>query len=361
MLNMKAVVVVPTYNERANISLILDKILAHKKLHVLVVDDSSPDGTAEIVREYKKKTSRVQLLMGKKHGLGVAYKRGFAYAISEMGAEVLVEMDADGSHDPKDLNRLLEPIYSGSADFVIGSRYVTGGKIVGWSPLRYLISWGGNLVARLIAGIVSVKDCTAGFRAIKKEVVERIDWENFASYGYSFQIRLLHEAIRNGACVKEIPVKFCDREYGVSKLGFTDIKEFFFTAIELGFATYKRVLIFLFVGLIGLVLNEAVFIGVYDSVTQSFFLSQLAGISAGIISNFSLHEIWTFRDRRSGSRTSRFSKYVVTSLIGVSITLGVGALLYSLNIFSPAISHLLAIGTATISNILLSFFWAWKN
>jgi dolichol-phosphate mannosyltransferase len=358
---MKTVVVVPTYNEKANIASILNGILSHKHIHVLVVDDSSPDGTAEIVRKHMKTSNRVQLLLGEKQGLGVAYKRGFEYAIAEMDADILIEMDADGSHDPKDIPRLLQPLLDGQADFVIGSRYVKGGSITGWSPIRYLTSWGGNLVARLIGGILSVRDCTAGFRAMRTEVALRVDWDNFASHGYSFQIRLLYQALNDGARVVEIPVVFRDRELGKSKLGIKDIIEFFFTAVELGFHTYRRVIVFLVVGLLGLFVNEGVFVAAYGQLTSSFLISQLLGITAGIISNFTLHETWTFRDRQFGARISRFGKYVATSIVGIGITLVVGNMLYTQEIFSAEIAHLIAIGAATFSNLVLSFFWAWKD
>jgi dolichol-phosphate mannosyltransferase len=235
--DMDACIVLPTYNERENVKTLLPILLRTKipgELHVLVVDDSSPDGTADEVQRLQKTFSRLHLLIrGKKEGLGAAYIAGFKYALANIKPEVLFEMDADFSHDPEDIPRLLAGIQEG-ADVVIGSRYIPGGKIVGWDWWRRSVSGGGNFVSRVLAGL-PVKDCTAGFRAWRASTVEKIDLHRLGVSGYAFQLSILHEAQRIGAKIREIPVTFTERRQGASKMRMKDIVEFFLTSVKLAF------------------------------------------------------------------------------------------------------------------------------
>ena len=202
-------------------------------MSILVVDDNSPDGTAKIVDQYTEKFSSSVFLLNrrKKIGLGSAYIAGFKYAMDELGVDAVFEMDADFSHDPKDVPRFMEEVSNGS-DFVIGSRYIRGGNIPDWGFKRRMISRGGNFFARAIAGI-PVNDCTSGFRAIKTSLLEKIDLDSLGAQGYAFQMNLLNEAMKNGAKIKEIPITFNNRKYGESKLGNGDIQEFFFNAFKI--------------------------------------------------------------------------------------------------------------------------------
>lgn len=235
---MKIVVIVPTYRERENIQKLvpllenqLSKI--NHQVDILVVDDESPDGTADAVRELKKIYKNLHLISGEKEGLGAAYIRGMRFAMEKLSADVEVEMDADLSHKPEDLPRLLSEIDDG-ADFVIGSRYVKGGKIPeNWSLLRRLNSRWGNRFARYIAGIDDVADCTAGFRAIRVDLLKKVNFEKLKVKGYSFQMKLLFEAFILGAKIKEIPVEFVERKIGHTKIGPYDILEFIWTAFKL--------------------------------------------------------------------------------------------------------------------------------
>jgi dolichol-phosphate mannosyltransferase len=242
----RLVIVLPTYNEKENIRGVLDAIfsqegrIAPASLSVLVVDDLSPDGTADIVREYSRKTANVHLLVGKKEGLGRAYKRGFAYTINNLNADIVFEMDADFSHNPDDIPRLLAKVCEGD-DFVIGSRYVPGGSIpANWSLLRRAMSRWGNIFARHIAGLRDIKDCTSGFRAIKIEVIEKIDFDKLGGTGYAFLMMLLYEAARNGAKISEVPINFTDRVCGKSKLGLPDIAEFILKSVRIGLSFKSR-------------------------------------------------------------------------------------------------------------------------
>ena len=233
--------VLPTYKERRNIvRLIPDlaeqfKNLQKHQFEILVVDDSSPDRTGQAVKELEKKMPNVHLLIGKKQGLGAAYIRGFKYAMGKMKPDCIVEMDADLSHLPADLPRLVGEIEKG-ADFVIGSRYVRGGKVPrNWNFFRKANSKWGNRFARYLAGIDNVRDCTSGFRAIKRDVLENIDLDRLKVRGYSFQMNLLYKAYMNGAKIKEVPIDFQERTWGHTKLGPSDIAEFIWNSVKLRF------------------------------------------------------------------------------------------------------------------------------
>jgi uncharacterized membrane protein len=228
---MKIVIIIPTYNEKENIGLLLDSLqtvfknIPHK-MHILVVDDNSPDSTGDVVRAEIKKCRNIHLITGDKKGLGTAYIRGMRYAVDQLNADVVMEMDADFSHNPDDVPRMIAALEDG-IDFVIGSRYVSGGSIPSnWGVLRKMISKWGNIVSRYITGLNTIRDCTSGFRAIRASVIKKINLENLAVQGYAFQIALLHQAICHHAVVKEIPIEFIDRIRGEAKLGISDITEF---------------------------------------------------------------------------------------------------------------------------------------
>lgn len=200
---------------------------------ILVVDDRSPDGTADAVREQMKIFDNIHLITGEKEGLGAAYIRGMRYSMEKLGADVVVEMDADLSHKPEDLPRLIAEIDEGY-DLVIGSRYVSGGKLPpDWSLLRKANSRWGNRFARYVAGIDGVRDCTAGYRAIRTSLLKKINLNSLKVKGYSFQMKLLFEAFVEGAKIKEIPIEFVERKVGHTKIGPGDIIEFIWTAFKL--------------------------------------------------------------------------------------------------------------------------------
>ena len=234
---MKGCIVLPTYNERENIGKLLENLLEIFKnikdfdMHILVVDDNSPDRTQEIVKKFLD-NKKVFLITGDKKGLGTAYVRGFNYAVNELKADVIFEMDADFSHKPRDIPRFLEEIRNGN-DFVIGSRYVPGGEIPDWDFLRKAISAGGNFFARVVAGLYKVHDCTSGFRAIKSELIKKIDLDKLDAQGYAFQMNLLWNAVKLNAKIKEIPIIFNDRNIGKSKMRIKDLREFFFNSFKL--------------------------------------------------------------------------------------------------------------------------------
>ena len=213
---MRALVVIPTYNEAATVGEALDRALAaDPRVDVLVVDDASPDGTGKLVAERAAAEPRVHLLeRDAKQGLGAAYRAGFAWGLAR-GYDALVEMDADLSHPPERLPALLDGL--DAADVVIGSRYVPGGRTVNWSRLREAISRGGNLYVRLALRL-PVHDATAGYRAYRRQVLEALPVSAVRSGGYCFQIELAHRAWQQGFRVVEVPITFTERASGVSKM-----------------------------------------------------------------------------------------------------------------------------------------------
>lgn len=235
---MKVCIIIVTYNERQNLELLLPQLLEvfceikNHNMSVLVVDDNSPDKTADVVKRFSKSFPQIHLLERKnKEGIGSAYIDGFRYAINYLRPDIIFQMDGDLSHNPKDIPRFLNQINNGY-ELVVGSRYISGGAIPSWSLTRRLLSWGGNLFARFIVGL-PVIDCTSGFRAIKSSLLKRIDLDSFKVQGYIFQIILLYKLIKNKAKFKEIPIIFYDRKYGKTKLGYKDIKEFFINIFKI--------------------------------------------------------------------------------------------------------------------------------
>jgi len=212
----RACVVLPTYDERENLPLIVPAILAaDRRLDVLVVDDNSPDGTGALADALAAQEPRLRVLhRAGKEGLGRAYLAGFAFALRD-GYGLILEMDSDFSHDPARLPALLAE--SETSDLVLGSRYVEGGGTVNWGLGRRLLSKGGSLYARLILGL-PIRDLTGGFKCFRREVLEAIDLPSVRSSGYAFQIELTYRAVKHGFRVCEVPITFLERRVGKSKM-----------------------------------------------------------------------------------------------------------------------------------------------
>ncbi len=212
----RVTVVIPTYNERENLGDIVAAVTG-LGYEVLIVDDDSPDGTGELADRMVEENPQVAVLhRPEKLGLGPAYADGFDHALAK-GAEIIIEMDADFSHDPSDLPRLVEAVENG-ADLAIGSRYVTGGSTPDWPLGRRLISRGGNLYARIMLGL-PVRDATAGYRAFRAEALSSLPYESAEASGYGFQVEMAWRATQQGLSVVEIPISFRDRTKGTSKMG----------------------------------------------------------------------------------------------------------------------------------------------
>ncbi len=223
---MEKLVIIPTYNEKENISNILHAVFnMNEGFHVLVIDDGSPDGTAQIVKDLQQKFVGQLFIEERKGklGLGTAYIHGFRWAI-ERDYQFIFEMDADFSHNPNDLVRLYDACKNQGADVAIGSRYVKGGGVVNWPANRITLSKGASLYTRIITWM-PVKDTTAGFVCYKKEVLDTINLDQIHFVGYAFQIEMKFAAWKLGFKIKEVPIVFQDRTYGTSKMNKGIIKE----------------------------------------------------------------------------------------------------------------------------------------
>ncbi|GAA4562362.1 polyprenol monophosphomannose synthase [Planotetraspora kaengkrachanensis] len=222
----RVLVIVPTYNERENLPLIAARLReALPDVHLLVADDNSPDGTGEIADRLAEQDDHIHVLHRPgKQGLGSAYIAGFRWGLAE-GYDVLVEMDADGSHQPEELHKLLNRVARG-ADLAIGSRWVRGGQVLNWPASRQILSRGANIYVRRMLGI-PVRDATAGFRAYRAATLEKIGIDDVESQGYCFQVDLTLRTVRHGLRVAEVPITFVERTIGTSKMSRAIILEAF--------------------------------------------------------------------------------------------------------------------------------------
>jgi dolichol-phosphate mannosyltransferase len=220
---LKALVVVPTYNERDNIEKLVREILSQSDdVEILIVDDNSPDGTGQIVDTLVAENPRIHVIhRAGKLGLGSAYRDGFKYAL-RVGADYIFEMDADFSHDPSMIPLFLEKIRE--FDVVVGSRYLNGVSVVNWPIRRLMLSYCANVYARMITGL-NISDCTGGFKCFRREVLESINLDRIKSDGYSFQIEMNYRCVEQGFRVGELPIIFIDRHAGMSKMSKRIVRE----------------------------------------------------------------------------------------------------------------------------------------
>jgi dolichol-phosphate mannosyltransferase len=235
----KALVIIPTYDEASNIPQLLPQVLSQDEcIDVLVVDDGSPDGTGQIADRLASENARIHVLhREKKLGLGTAYLAGFAWAL-EREYDIIFEMDADFSHDPKHLPEFLEAIQD--ADLVLGSRYLDGRvTVVNWPMGRLLLSYGANIYARVVTGL-KLCDSTGGFKCFRRRVLEAIDLDRVHSNGYSFQIEMSLRAVKKGFNIKEIPIVFVDRSDGTSKMSGRIVREAIWMVWRLRFQAILR-------------------------------------------------------------------------------------------------------------------------
>ncbi len=332
MTKKTAVIVLPTYNEKENIESVIllleDEVFPKIKTYemkILVADDLSPDGTAEIVQKLSKKYKNIELSSGPKKGLGAAYIRGMSHAIDKMGADVLFEMDADGQHDPTKIPQFLQKLDDG-CDIVIGTRYSDGGSIPkNWPLQRKLFSICANLFVRTVFTKFSVHDWTGGYRALKKEVFlkEKAELANYN--GYIFQISFLHKAVRDKFKIGEVPFHFTDRTLGKSKIAplgyiFDVLKFVIATRIrEVAFGRFGK---FFVVGFSGLFINLTTYTILANYTNISLVFANTVGAQLAIFSNYNLNNLWTFGNKKTKTKGAYFSKmlqFFLTSNIGVWI------------------------------------------
>ncbi|MFH2085949.1 MAG: glycosyltransferase family 2 protein [bacterium] len=304
----KVVIIIPTYNERGNVApvtLALSKVFKQcvgYAMHILFVDDNSPDGTSREIDKLIKKYPFVHILNNKrKGGLGHAYKKGMIYALDKLKADIVFEFDADLSHDPGKIPAMLEKI-AGGADMVLGSRYQRGGGIPeNWPLYRKFLSVVGNLFIRVVMFNFSLHDWTTGYRAIRATLVQAIipSMHNSAFHGYTWQIGFLVQTIQKGYKVAEVPFYFKDRTLGRSKLGpeFIINTMRYIMKVRLTEIFHSRIIKFILVGGFGSVI-QFTFLYLYRMFIPAYQLAIFLSIETAVISNFTWSNLWTFADRK---------------------------------------------------------------
>ena len=232
---MKLAVVIPTYNEKETIQSLIEKLFSEIKpivdeLHVVIIDDSSPDGTANIVTDLSDKFQKISLIQRPtKLGLGAAYKDGFNHVLEKIDSDLIVQMDADHSHSPSEIVTMLQEIEG--YDFVVASRHMPNSSIVGWGVGRQMTHSFAGIIARISARI-DIKDSTSGFRMFKRETLQSIEFDKIESDGFAFQIEMLYQLKQKGFCGLEMPTIFVNRKSGKSKMGGTEIMQFIKTCFS---------------------------------------------------------------------------------------------------------------------------------
>ena len=365
---LKACVVLPTYNEAENIESITKAIFAMQsnidthQLYVIVVDDNSPDGTQEIVKKQMQKNPYLRLVTGNKVGLGDAYKRGISFAMSTFNPDLLLQMDADGQHDPTLIPKFINLANDGFS-LVIGSRYVPGGSTPDFSYWRKFLSIVGNFLIRHLGKASNVQDCTSGFRCIKANLLPKCNMDGLSTRGYSFQSLLVCELIRNGAKPIEVPIIFKDRVKGKSKLTLRDQIEFLVSITKITYRYSEDFIRYCLVGLVGMLVN----IGAYLLLNRYFQIplqaASLIAIEISIVSNFLLNNYWTFK-----TRPKKLS--MIRRMLNFHIAAGISGLLFYYLFFlllttvlgiNDVLSILLATTTGTISNYTINSLWTWRK
>ena len=365
--NFKICFVLPTYNEEENIENIIQQILKEEKnqskhtFSILVVDDNSTDETQTIVQRYISLNSKVHLVTGQKKGLGDAYKRGFKFALNDLKADLIFQMDSDGQHDTSLIPHFVSYIEEGK-DVVIGSRFIDGGTTPDFSFSRLLMSKVGNLLVRYVGGITQVKDCTSGYRAIRASYLKELDFSYLSTRGYSFQSSLICDLAWRGADISEIPIEFSSRQGGDSKLALRDQIEFLLNIPRLGFRNLEDFMKYSLVGVSGVFVN----LGLYLFLTRYYEISELVApliaIESALISNFILNNFWTFGKRITQSRIRvKFVKFHLVS--GFSALINYSAFLTLFLVFGlyDILANLIGIGLAAIVNYLINSNWTWKG
>lgn len=362
-----ACVILPTYNEAKNVRQVIENIFKQSKkittheLHVLVVDDNSPDNTQDLVKLLMDKYHNLHLITGPKIGLGEAYKRGIKHVQLLLSPDLIFEMDADGQHDPG-LIPLFVLLANNGFDLIIGSRFAPGGATPNFSLWRKSISRTGNWAIRFFGGITRIHDCTSGFRCIKAEYLTNCNFSILSSRGYSFQTSLLCELLRNKAKVIEVPIIFPDRVYGKSKLSLKDQVEFLLNIPKIRFRQSGDFVKFCMVGISGVIVNIGLYILMTRMLGINLNIAAPIAIEFSILSNFFFNQIWTFKHRIT--KTPVFYKLLKFHLIaGLAGTLNFITFIALIHLISlhDIIANFIGIGIGTGVNYFLNSFWTWRD
>ncbi len=373
----KVVIIIPTYNEAQSVlpmvealSKILPTISDHD-MQVLYVDDSSPDGTADIVKGLQRKHKWLHLLVNpKKEGLGAAYATGMTYAMQELKADWIMEFDADFQHPPTDIPRLVAEINNGF-DYIVASRYIPGGSIPqSWSFGRKFLSIVGNLVARVLLILPQVHDVTGGFKLSRvKGFMDEFDFKTLLSKRFAYKVHIFFYMVQKGAKIKEVPFAFGNREKGESKIIKNELQETLRVIFWLQVKNPKiqRFFKFAVVGGSGLVIQTTIFevLGVFTNILTPQLATAVGG-EAAIISNFILNNAWTFRDHSvSGTKMIlKFLQFNLTSLIALGIQfviLGIGQFVAAGNKIIIQFFYFGSIAIILVVNYYIYNVFIWKT
>lgn len=369
---MKIAVIIPTYNERENIISLLDQLqavvkpLTHHQCIFVIVDDTSPDGTATVVYAYHKKHANTLLLTGKKEGLGKALLRGMTHAIDQLEADAIAQIDADLSHDPAAFSKFVLALDQGS-DFVIGSRYIKGGSIPSnWGLQRKVYSVFGNAVVRYGLGFSSVHDWTGGYRLYRTRYAERLREQMSKYRGYVFQIAFLYKSLLLGAKIAEVPIHFADRKFGHSKIApseyIRDVLTFVFRQ-RVKRAIYGPFLKVCIVGSIGFIINTVILETLVHLGLHPAWGSAL-GAECAIVSNFFLNNRWSFGTRKiTGFRLIRkFFQFNIASLGAIILQAGtvlIGTQLFGVDRYRWF--YVIGVGLGLLWNYIMYSRVIWKQ
>jgi dolichol-phosphate mannosyltransferase len=326
----KIVIVMPSYNEAENMPRMIEELFEKEfpqikgaEMHLLVVDDNSPDGTGKIVKEKEGKYENLHLLTGEKKGLGWAYIRGFKYAMEKLSADAVMEMDADFQHPTRFVKDMVAAYLAG-ADYVIGSRYIKGGSVPKeWALSRKLVSLFGNLFIRLVLVKPRIHDLTTGFRLMKvKGVLDKIDLDNLMEpERFAYKVDLLYQCIKNAKKTVEVPLEFAPRTKEKSKFNPKEMISTFKVAIILGIKDKQKFIKFGTVGFLGFLVNFF-FLRVFRNMGLPEVLVWLFSTELAIINNYTLNNIWTFKEAKIGGLKNtivKFFQFNVTSAGALAI------------------------------------------
>jgi dolichol-phosphate mannosyltransferase len=365
----KTCIIVPTYNEAENITNLVEKLeqCLEDDFEIIIVDDNSPDGTAEIAQNLNQRYRNIVVYKrpGKK-GIGSAVRNGMQIALSSPNCKYIVTMDADFSHNPNDVQRLLSEAKDKNIDLVQGSRYIKGGKIIGWGRYRKTQSYIANILCKLLLGL-RTKEVTTYFRVYSRKCAEVVV-KNVHSSKYDFAIA---SALVINDCnfrVKEIPITFIDRTRGKSKLKKSDVLVWFYVLMKTFFSRLfnkldlRHFLRFCIVGASGVLVNEGLLWYLTEFFHLFYLYSAILSIETSIISNFVLNDVWTFRDRRCssiGSFLERLLKYNTVCVTGLGLNVGILYALTEFFGFYYLISNLFGIAVVVLWNYNVNNKWTW--
>lgn len=359
---MKPLVIIPTYNERDNLPRVIANLRKYlAKICILIVDDASPDGTGQVADQLARSDPYLHILhRERKEGLGRAYQAGFAWALAAKDQfDPICTMDADLSHDPGDLTKLLA--VAQTADIALGSRYVAGGRIIGWSWDRWLLSRLANIIARLSLRL-SARDVTAGYKCYRRDLIEALPADGLVSAGYAFQVEMLAIAKSLGAKVVEVPITFRDRTVGRSKVSRHELVSSAKSLLTLVFRQrgLRQLVKFSLVGSINFVVdlgltNLLVLIG-----HLSPGLAGYLGTAVALGTSFILNRQWTFRVRE-GELTTQAGRFLIINGIGALINAITYTLLLNLTTLWYNLAKLLAIGSSGLWNFFMTKYWVFSQ